>query len=169
VRRYLPIIEPMTAHNLDEVHALASDCFETPWDREAFCQELGRDWAYVHLLRPRADAAAVSFASFWLVRDEAHVLNLGTRRRDRRRGYARWLMEGVLRFAADRGMRYASLEVRRSNAAARALYQAIGFQKIGERPNYYADDGEDACVMLAELAVPGPVVQPAGRLLRSRV
>ena len=35
------------------------------------------------------------------------------------------------------------LEVRRSNLAAQALYQGLGFHFTGERPGYYAPDGED--------------------------
>ena len=36
------------------------------------------------------------------------------------------------------------LEVRRSNAAARALYEKCGFSRCGERKNYYAAPREDA-------------------------
>ena len=38
------------------------------------------------------------------------------------------------------------LEVRRSNAPARALYESLGFSLVGERKNYYKDPMEDACL-----------------------
>ena len=38
------------------------------------------------------------------------------------------------------------LEVRRSNLAARALYESLGFSLVGERKNYYKDPTEDACL-----------------------
>lgn len=38
------------------------------------------------------------------------------------------------------------LEVRRSNASARALYESLGFSLVGERKNYYKDPVEDACL-----------------------
>ena len=44
-----------------------------------------------------------------------------------------------------------TLEVRRSNAAAQRLYRRFGFRPVGVRPNYYAEDQEDAIVMLLDL------------------
>jgi hypothetical protein len=42
-----------------------------------------------------------------------------------------------------------TLEVRESNAEARALYARFGFEVAGLRKNYYSDLGEDAVVMWA--------------------
>jgi ribosomal protein S18 acetylase RimI-like enzyme len=39
------------------------------------------------------------------------------------------------------------LEVRQSNAAARQLYEGLGFQAVGERPAYYDDPPETGIVM----------------------
>jgi ribosomal-protein-alanine N-acetyltransferase len=41
----------------------------------------------------------------------------------------------------------ATLEVRLSNRAARALYGRFGFRPVGVRPRYYSDNGEDALIM----------------------
>jgi ribosomal-protein-alanine N-acetyltransferase len=46
-----------------------------------------------------------------------------------------------------RGIRLVTLEVRRSNEAAIALYRKLGYRMVGVRPNYYAEEGEDAMVM----------------------
>jgi ribosomal-protein-alanine N-acetyltransferase len=40
-----------------------------------------------------------------------------------------------------------TLEVRRSNAPALALYEKYGFKAAGVRRRYYADNGEDALIM----------------------
>jgi ribosomal-protein-alanine N-acetyltransferase len=40
-----------------------------------------------------------------------------------------------------------TLEVRRSNAGAIALYERLGFRAAGVRRRYYQDNGEDALVM----------------------
>jgi ribosomal-protein-alanine N-acetyltransferase len=41
--------------------------------------------------------------------------------------------------------------VRRSNAGALRLYRRFAFRAVGVRPNYYAEDQEDAIVMLLDL------------------
>jgi ribosomal-protein-alanine N-acetyltransferase len=40
-----------------------------------------------------------------------------------------------------------TLEVRRSNTGAIALYERLGFRAAGVRRRYYQDNGEDAIVM----------------------
>ena len=44
------------------------------------------------------------------------------------------------------------LEVRESNAAARALYDDLGFELRGRRTRYYSDPDEDGLVMAAVAA-----------------
>lgn len=44
------------------------------------------------------------------------------------------------------------LEVRKSNAVAKRLYEKMGFNLIGQRKGYYSD-GEDAVIMAKELKV----------------
>ena len=43
------------------------------------------------------------------------------------------------------------LEVRASNAAALAVYRALGFAATGRRPRYYADPPEDALLLQLRL------------------
>jgi hypothetical protein len=45
----------------------------------------------------------------------------------------------------------ATLEVRRGNAPAIALYEHAGFRTVHVRRQYYQDNGEDALVMVTEL------------------
>ena len=63
----------------------------------------------------------------------------------RRRGIATALLERLLeRVAPDAQL---TLEVRRSNDGAIALYERFGFRSAGVRRRYYQDNGEDALVM----------------------
>ena len=149
--RDVAVIQSMTADDLDAVHAVASASFGAPWSRETFAEELERDWALLRVLRPTPREPACAFVNFWIVRDEVHVLNLATHPEHRRRGFARRLLEDTLAYARARHVRYVTLEVRRSNIAAIKLYRALGFASIGVRPKYYAEDGEDALVMLLTL------------------
>jgi ribosomal-protein-alanine N-acetyltransferase len=57
------------------------------------------------------------------------------------------LLARALRAMADEGAGSVKLEVRRSNDAGRALYEAFDFERRGTVPRYY-DNGEDALVMV---------------------
>jgi ribosomal-protein-alanine N-acetyltransferase len=58
------------------------------------------------------------------------------------------MLEAVFADAAKRGVRKVFLEVRQSNAPALALYEHIGFLRVGVRKNFYANPTEDACLMM---------------------
>ena len=60
-------------------------------------------------------------------------------------------MERALAELTARGVRTVYLEVRASNAAARRLYEALGFAEVGRRSRYYRRPVEDAVVLSAKL------------------
>jgi ribosomal-protein-alanine N-acetyltransferase len=64
----------------------------------------------------------------------------------RRRGVATQLVRELLAQARQRNAEAVLLEVRASNAAARALYQSSGFEEKGLRPRYYSHPQEDAII-----------------------
>jgi len=65
--------------------------------------------------------------------------------------HASRLLAHIIETGRVRKCRFVTLEVRRSNAAAARLYRRFGFRAVGVRPNYYAEDQEDAIVMLLDL------------------
>jgi ribosomal-protein-alanine N-acetyltransferase len=56
-------------------------------------------------------------------------------------------MRGVLAIAKEEGATRATLEVRRSNEAARILYERLGFAVEAIRPDYYTNPREDALIL----------------------
>jgi ribosomal-protein-alanine N-acetyltransferase len=124
--------------------------FLHPWSRELIERELGHAWSQV-LLAQDGGGAVLGYIVFWLVHDEVHVLNVATALSDRRRGVGRALMDRAEEEGRRRGARIATLEVRRSNVPAISLYRTIGYRQVGIRPNYYAEEREDAIVMVKDL------------------
>lgn len=157
-------IVPMVAADIDAVVEIENRSSPTPWAAQLFLEDLERDWAHIDLVRmirrspdDRAgrgdglgDGQVVGFASYWLVHDELHLLNLAAHPEHRRRGIGTRLMRHLIAVARGRGCRYITLEVRRGNHAAQALYQGHGFEAMGMRARYYSD-GEDAIVMTLTL------------------
>jgi [ribosomal protein S18]-alanine N-acetyltransferase len=70
----------------------------------------------------------------------------------RRKGVATLLLREFLDRASPTNSEAVFLEVRESNAAARALYEKHGFKETGTRKAYYAGPVEDAIVYRRDLA-----------------
>lgn len=138
-----------TAADVDRVVEIEREGFLHPWSRELIERELGHAWS--RLLLAEDGGAVVGYIVFWLVHDEVHVLNVATALEARRRGVGRALMETAEEEGRLRGARLSTLEVRRSNTPALTLYLGMGYRQVGVRPNYYAEEREDAVVMVKTL------------------
>ncbi|HET8542186.1 MAG TPA: GNAT family N-acetyltransferase, partial [Anaeromyxobacter sp.] len=105
--------------------------FLHPWSRELIERELGHSWSRILLAceeDPTGEERVLGYVVFWIVHDEVHVLNVATALAARRRGVGRALMAAAEDEGRSRGARLSTLEVRRSNAGAIALYRAIGYR-----------------------------------------
>ena len=148
------IIRPMTPDDMPEVMEIERVAFSNPWSPELLRRELTHDWSTILLAEEEVAPGLrrlLGFAIFWVVHDELHILNVATDPPQRRRGVARAVMNATLERGRQRRCTLATLEVRRSNEAALALYRDMGFRAVGVRPNYYVDEGEDAIVMILDL------------------
>jgi ribosomal-protein-alanine N-acetyltransferase len=141
----------MLATDVDVVGLIARECFPVPWTRDEFEKELSRPYAHLRVLRPALGAPICAFMNFWCIGDEVQLMNVATLPQDRQKGYGRALMADLVQTARERRASLVTLEVRRSNGAARSLYRAFGFTDQGIRPRYYSDNGEDAVVMHLQL------------------
>ena len=137
----------MLASDLDAVHHIATICFPVPWTRDEFDKELKRSYSVLRVLRPSLQESVCAFANYWHVADELQVMNIATLPDLRRQGHASALLQDLIQTGRERDVRWITLEVRKSNVAARALYAKFGFAEQGIRQRYYSDNGEDAVVM----------------------
>jgi ribosomal-protein-alanine N-acetyltransferase len=136
--------------DLTAVAQLEAACFTNPWTREMLERELAQsDVARVYVLRLPGERVA-AFCSCWILHDELHINTIAVAPGRRRQGLATALMRHVLADVARAGVRRATLEVRRSNDAARRLYAALGFEEAGVRRGYYAAPDEDALILWRE-------------------
>jgi ribosomal-protein-alanine N-acetyltransferase len=137
--------------DVDRVLEIEKEGFLHPWSRVLVERELDHAWSRLLLAEETPGGAVLGYIVFWIVHDEVHVLNVATAVAARRRGVGRALMVAAEEEGLRRGARLSTLEVRRSNAPAIALYLALGYRQIGVRPNYYAEEREDAIVMVKNL------------------
>ena len=142
-------VRPMVMTDVDGVMAVEHDSFLTPWSRSAFEEELAQNRLARYIVAVENDEI-VGYAGTWLVINEAHVTNVAVSGQRRREGIGRLLMQNLMELARDNDMESMTLEVRVSNAAARHLYEQLGFVEAGIRKNYYSETKEDALILWCE-------------------
>jgi ribosomal-protein-alanine N-acetyltransferase len=142
------MIRPATVADLDAIDEIERHSFKLPWPRTMFLAELARDWARVDVA---VNQVIAGFCNYWLVANEVHILAIATHPDHRRAGVGGRLLARALDAGLAAGCTLATLEVRRSNVPAIALYERAGFHTVHVRKRYYQEDGEDAFVMLTKL------------------
>jgi ribosomal-protein-alanine N-acetyltransferase len=141
------IFSPMRHEDLDAVMEIERSSFVEPWTPGLFLHELRVPFSKTIVARAGAGTSAVlGYICRWLVGDEVHILNLAVHPECRHRGLGRALVQHILREAEARQATLVTLEVRRHNVAALALYRSLGFAERGVRRNYYGH-GQDAIIM----------------------
>jgi [ribosomal protein S18]-alanine N-acetyltransferase len=141
-----------TLADLPALAALDAACFGNPWSADVYAEELARAFARVRVLE--AAGAVVALSCAWVVADEAHLLRIATAAQVRRQGLGRRLVQALLDEAQAARCQHVLLEVAARNAPAVALYEALGFRRIGRRKGYYARPPDDALVMRRPLVLP---------------
>ena len=108
-------------------------------------QDHCRAWC---LIRGEQPVAAIWYQC---MAEQAEMIDLRVLGAERRQGFGRQLLWASL--TALEGVSTVDLEVRASNAPARALYQSLGFREAGTRSDYYATAAgrEDAVLMSLSL------------------
>jgi len=148
---YPVAIEPMTVADLPRVLAIERMSFTSPWSEANFLHEIENNPLAWNLVA-RANGTVAAFACAYVVADELMINDLAVDSSLRRGRIGSALLAHLIEGARTRGCRRATLEVRPSNAPARALYEAFGFDAVGFRRAYYADTGEDALVLACVLS-----------------
>ena len=143
------------AGTLARLHAGA---VEDAWPEAAFDSLLSRAEVFVLLGARPTIAAAEGFVLVRTVAGEAEILTFCVSERARRCGLGMELLVGACEIARGRESTHMFLEVSEKNAAAKGLYQKIGFAAVGRRAAYYRQGSvaADAIVMRKELSAPIP-------------
>lgn len=148
------LLRPMRMADVPRVRALDVLSFSLPWSERSYRYEVGENinsscWV-AEISRADGTREVVGMLVNWVIIDELHIATIAVHPDYRRMGIGRKLLIRGLQAGIARGTRMAYLEVRRSNQAAQAMYQELGFVVDGVRPGYYQDNQEDALLMTLE-------------------
>ena len=90
------------------------------------------------------------YAGAWFTHDQLHLVTIATAPELQGLGIAQALLLAVCDLAVAAKLDSVALEVRPSNTRAISLYARYGFRSHGRLRAYYADNSEDAVVMLLD-------------------
>jgi ribosomal-protein-alanine N-acetyltransferase len=140
----------MVPADLDEVMAIERTSFRYPWSSNFFLEEL--QVVCARSIVAQVNDKIVGYVLFWLLPEEIDIHNIAVHTDFRRQRVGQTLLQQVVEQARSRNSARVTLEVRVSNVAAQKLYDSVGFVSQGLRKGYYSDDGEDAVIMVLEIA-----------------
>jgi len=145
LKNNLEIIDA-TIEYIDQIMAVENLSFSIPWSQNSMMEEIANNKLALYILA-KLEGNIVGYAGMWRICGEGHITNIAVHPEFRREGIGSALMSELISRCRKEGITDITLEVRKSNDAAIALYTKFGFRKCGYRKAYYPDNNEDAIIM----------------------
>lgn len=142
----------LRAASVPDIVAIEAESNTPPWSSRSFGDEFKNEHSRTYGSRFRG--GLTGFLVVHVVEQEAHIVNFGVARAFRGQGIGRALLTCVIDELQQEGVRWITLEVRRSNTVAQRLYSSVGFFEAGVRAGYYLDNQEDALLLRLDLPRP---------------
>ena len=143
------IITKMTENHVAQVAELEKICFgSAAWSEKSIASELKNELSY--WLVAVDDGRVLGYVGSQTVLGETDMMNVAVHPDCRKQGIGQTLVNALVDGLKEKESRCLTLEVRASNAPARALYEKLGFAQMGLRKNYYRNPKEDALILRKE-------------------
>ena len=148
--------EPMTHAALTQVASVEQSAYKYPWTRGNFSDSLNSGYQAQVLMGGQTNPELLGYFVAIKGVDESHLLNITVAPRHQMQGWGRLMLDALALWSRGQGAQWLWLEVRVSNAHAKALYLRYGFREVGLRKDYYPEGStsllgtsarEDAVVM----------------------
>ena len=146
------IIRAAEQMDIDAIARVENACFSTPWSIDAIKHEICENKLANFMIACDEENNIVGYIGIWTLLDECQINKIAVIPEKRKIGIGKAILNHVLEFTRDIGVKNWYLEVRESNTAAQALYRSAGFSSVGTRKTYYINPVEDAVLMNLEEA-----------------
>ena len=131
--------------DIDEIAYIEEECFSTPWSKKTIYESFSHTpW---HFFVAVAGGHIVGYGGVYLILDEGQISNIAVLRAYRGKKIGLAILERIIELCKSEGCVRITLELRKSNSVARALYEKCGFVEVGERPNFYSNPSEAGILM----------------------
>lgn len=137
-------IHTMQLKDLEEIKNILQTDFNDFWNFEIFKEELANNNSIYLILRYNNEI--VCFGGIKIILDEANVMNIVTKKNKRNQGFAKAILNELIKISKEKKCTSITLEVRENNQPAIHLYETFGFKQVGKRKNYYKN-GDPALLM----------------------
>lgn len=138
-------IDDMRKEDLEQVSTMEATCFSMPWSKKSFEENLNRSDA-VYVVARDGDKV-LGYCGAYVILNEADINQVAVEPLHRKKGVGGKMLAALLDKLGKAGADAVTLEVRKSNEAAIALYESMGFVTEGIRKNFYEKPVEDALIM----------------------
>lgn len=142
------VMHTMKLADLEEIKDILQTDFDDLWNFEIFKEELGNTNSRYLVLHYENEI--VCFGGIKIILDEATLMDIVTKKKKRRQGFAKFVLNELLTIADEENCSSMTLEVRENNLPALHLYKQFGFEEVGKRKNYYKN-GDTAILMTCKL------------------
>lgn len=139
------IIDTLKKQYTDSIDTINRASFSHPWSKALIEQDIDNPNCY-YAVGVEGDEV-LGYAGMTVIAGEANITNVAVSPERRREGVGKALLARLIEICREKEFFLITLEVRKSNFAAIALYESLGFKTEGERKNYYSDNGETALIM----------------------
>ena len=137
------MIREMKIEDIPAIMILEKELFSTAWEEEMFIEEIEKQYAYVLEIKNKI----IGYICGWKLLDEFNITNIAIAADFQRKGFGKALVQFLMSKLLDENCFKFFLEVRKSNLAAKKLYEMMDFSIIGSRKNYYHSPREDALIL----------------------
>lgn len=138
----------MSEQDILELVKIEKQCFSVPWSENSFKTAFEDSYSQFFVAKTQLNDCIVGFSGIYVAaKTEGYVYNIAVLPAYRGRGIGTNLMKALLEYSDKNKLEFLSLEVRESNYIALAVYENLGFEKIGIRKNFYELPTENAVIM----------------------
>ncbi len=141
----MPIFRRATKEDVKHIAALEGRVFSDAWTVQGITETY--DQPQTFLTVAEENGVIVGYCIVYYVLEEGEIARIAVDEKIRRQGVGRGLLDYTMICCRQMKLQRVLLDVRESNAAARAFYVSYGFAEDGMRKNFYDNPKEHAILM----------------------
>lgn len=138
------MIRKMTEDDISQVSYIEQCNFSLPWKEKDFLEGISHPNNI--FLVDECDGKVRGYLGMYIAVDEGEITSIAVESSSRRQGVAQTLLLHAAKLAREQEIVSIFLEVRCSNESAIALYESVGFERIGVRKGFYDFPKEDGYI-----------------------